>query len=124
MSIRVEHNIGGLARDLEAMPAKAAGALARTLRSKATEGNRIAADFARESAGSHGKLYPDAFEAEPITALSWEFGPLSDRPQGDMDFEHGSGRQSTPHLDLARAADLIAPELEAAVGRDVDGLFW
>lgn len=124
MSIRVEHHIDRLADDLQAIPLRAAQAVTRTLREKAVEGNRLAADFARESAGSHGKLYPDAFEAEPITALSWEFGPLSDRPQGDMDFEHGSGRQSTPHLDLARAADLIAPELEAAVGRDVDGLFW
>lgn len=123
MRVNVTHGIDDLANDLAAIPVKAARSLAGTVRKNAVEGNRTAARFAKESAGKHGKLYHRAFEAEAITPLSWEYGPLADRPQGGMSFEFGS-RNQRPHLDLARSLDIIGPQFQKDASDDIDGLFW
>lgn len=121
--IRVVGGVGDLADDLRAIPTKSATGLARAVRSNAEQGNRIARNFARESAGAHGKHYHKAFSAEARTSLSWEYGPDAAMPQGGMSFEFGS-RNQPPHLDLARSADIIGPKLADDVGDVVDRLFW
>jgi hypothetical protein len=112
-----------LAADMRRIPAKAKRDMASTVRKSAVRGNRIAADFARESAGDHGKLYHLAFSAEARDPLSWEYGPDSAMPQGGMSFEYGS-RNQPPHLDLNRSADIIGPLFAHDVGQIPDRLFW
>lgn len=84
------------------------------------------ADNARETAGEHGKHYPDSITAERVVAVSGisvDVGPDKSRRQGGMGlgFEFGSENQP-PHLDGLRAQDALAPRLErmidAAMGFD------
>lgn len=123
MSIRVTSTLGDLAADLRTIATEAKPTMARVVRKNAEQGNRLAKDFAKESAGSHGKLYHLAFSAESRTPLSWEYGPDEAMPQGGMSFEGGS-RNQKPHLDLARSADIVGPALAVEVGKAVADLFW
>lgn len=122
-TIRVIHDIDDLANDCLAVARGARKDMARTVRMNAQQGNKNAKDFARESAGAHGKHYHKAFTAEAITPLLWEYGPDAGMPQGGMSFEYGS-RNQPPHLDLAKSADLAGPMF----ARDVSNLpakwFW
>ena len=106
--------IKALAADLGRVPARTGVAVAAVVAESANEGNKRAQDFARVSAGTAGKHYPDAFTATPAGLLAWEYGPDASKPQGGMSFEHGS-RNQPPHLDLAKSADLIAPLFSRAV---------
>ncbi len=94
----------------------------RIVAENARKGNRIAKAFAKESAGTHGKHYARRFEAEPVTPLSWEYGPTG-RPQGEMSFESGS-RNQPPHLDLAKSADIVGPEFADDVHDAASAWFW
>lgn len=71
---------------------------------------------ARETAGEHGRLYPESIESN--VALSTDFvvevGPNPDKPQGGMSFEFGSSKQP-PHLDGQRAADEVVPRIERRI---------
>lgn len=121
--LRVSHSVDDLADDLRSIAVTAKPKLAKVVRANATAGNRLAKDFARESAGAHGKHYHKAFSVEAITPLEWEYGPDSAMPQGGMSFEMGS-RNQKPHLDLARSADIIGPKFGDDVADTADGLFW
>ena len=122
--IRVIHGIDDLADDLRAIPTKSATGLARAVRSNAEQGNRIARNFARESAGAHGKHYHKAFSTEMTGPTSGEYGPDSAMPQGGMSFERGS-RNQPPHHDIADAADRRgADDLQLRAQRVLDRLFW
>ncbi len=121
--IRVSHDIGDLSNDLLNIATTARPKLAAAVRDNAREGSRIASRFARESAGRHGKHYHRSISAESRTPLSWEYGPDSSMPQGGMSFEFGS-RNQKPHLDLARSADIVVPQLVSDVGDVLDDLFW
>ena len=123
MRVRVEHSVGDLANDLAGIPVKARTRFVRTVQRNAEQGNRLAANFARSSAGSHGKHYPKAFSAEMVTPLIGEYGPDAGMPQGGMSFEFGS-RNQRPHLDLAKSADIQGPQFGKDISDDVDGLFW
>jgi hypothetical protein len=123
MGVRITHHIDRLAADMADIPVQARVGMVRVVASSAREGNRIAAAFATESAGSHGKHYPKAFDAEMRGELTWEYGPDASKPQGGMSFEFGS-RNQKPHLDLAKSADIIGPKLADDVGDLVDKLFW
>ena len=97
----------------------------------ARAGNTLAKDFARESAGKHGRHYYKAFTWEPTktfhgfgaSVYAAEYGPQIDRPQGGMSFERGS-RNQPPHLDLARSADIIGPSFAQEVRGLLDDWFW
>jgi hypothetical protein len=73
---------------------------------------RVARDWrenAKDTAGSHGKLYPHTigFDGPTKTAAGRyvaTVGPDASLPQGGMSFEFGSINQD-PHLDGNRAAD-------------------
>lgn len=127
MGVRVVHSIGDLANDLAEIPVRSTTELARVVRSNAEEGNRIARAFASQQHTMNSRYdvhYPKAFSAEMLSPMSWEYGPDIAKPQGGMDFELGRGRQSAPHLNLARSADIIGPKLAEDVRDVVDGLFW
>ena len=122
MRITITHTIDDLADDCRAIAVGAKQDMADVVEDNAKAGNRIAKAFATESAGSHGKHYPDRFSPEQIGALEWEYGP-SGRPQGEMSFEFGS-RNSPPHMDLNRSADIIGPKFGADVAALAGRWFW
>lgn len=110
-------NIRDLSSDLGRVPNRATRSVAHAVERTAKRGNSLAAAFARESAGAHGRHYHRAITAErahPL-GLAWVYGPDVAKRQGGMSFERGS-RNQPPHLDLARSADIIGPELGQAVG--------
>jgi hypothetical protein len=72
---------------------------------------------ARQTAGRHGRHYPNAITTEQIPVAReawWEVGPETRRKQGGMSFEHGS-RNQPPHLDGANAAIGIEPKFIKAM---------
>ncbi len=123
MGVKVTHHIDRLADDMAGIPPRAREGMVRAVASNAREGNAVASEFARESARAHGVHYPDAFDAEMLGELKWEYGPDASKPQGGMSFEFGS-RNQKPHLDLAKSADIIGPQLAKDVGDVADRLFW
>lgn len=129
--VREVDNLDRLERDLLGIARKAPGDMRSTVRDGIKAGNILAQDYARVSAGRHGKLYPRAMSSEMRPAfagfgavvVSGEYGPDISKPQGGMSFERGS-RNQKPHLDLARSADRIAPSFQAEVGRLPEKWFW
>lgn len=126
-TVRVSSTIGDLATDLARIAKEAPVELRGVVREGIKVGNSVAKDFARVSAGAHGKHYPNAFSTEMHPAAgnvySGEYGPDAAKPQGDMSFEWGS-RNQPPHLDLNKSADLIGPTLAQETGDAVDRFFW
>ena len=105
-----------LAVDFGNVPNRATRSVAHAVGVVAKRGTTLAKDFARESAGDHGKWYHKAITSErrDTLGLTWVYGPDSSMPQGGMSFEFGS-RNQPPHLDLNRSADIIGPELAPKV---------
>ena len=129
-SIRLKGDLSDLIGDLREIPREAKVKMRETVRDGIKAGNMLARDFARESAGAHGKRYPNSMSTElaPNRGLfgnlyAGEYGPVSDRAQGGMSFEFGS-RNQKPHLDLARSADIIGPSFAQEVRHMLDDLFW
>lgn len=120
-SVRVTHNgVADLARDMEALPVKAASAFAGTVRTDLFEGNEIAKGFAKAGAGPHGKNYFKRLSAEMTGPYSGEYGPEG-TPKSNfvgVGFRHGT------NMDLPNSADIIGPKLAKDLRKDVDGLFW
>jgi hypothetical protein len=123
MRVQVTKTTDDLERDLRGIPVEARQRFTRTVRRNTEQGNRLAANFARVSAGKHGKHYHKAFSGEMVTPLIGEYGPDASMPQGGMSFEFGS-RNQPPHLDLAKSADIQGPQFAKDVNDDLDGLFW
>lgn len=130
MRIREHDNLEFLEADLRDIARKAPGAMRDVVRDGIRAGNILAQDYAKVSAGKHGKLYPRAFSTEMhrtfagfgSVVVSGEYGPDIAKPQGGMSFERGS-RNQKPHLDLARSADRIAPSFQQEVRQSVNRLF-
>lgn len=132
MRIRVIHGIDELADDLRTIARSARGDMRGVVREGIWVGNSVAKDYARESAGAHGKHYPKAFRTEMHKdwygshgggLISGEYGPVMGLPQGEMSFEGGS-RNQPPHNDLAKSLDVIAPAFQGEVRRLPDRWFW
>lgn len=123
MRISVTDTLGDLERDLRRVPVKVAREMAQSVKSNAKAGNRLAAKNATATAGRHGKHYPDAFTAEAITPLMWEYGPDSAKPQGGMSFEEGS-RNQPPHHDLLKSMDVYGWQLRLDARDAIRGAFW
>lgn len=115
----IDDLVSDLERNAVTFNARAAG----DVRDAALGGTRDAKRLATRSAGKHGKHYPNAITAEPLTALAWEYGPDSALPQGGMSFEFGS-RNQPPHLDLAQSADGLPSSLVRKLDRTLDRMFW
>lgn len=122
-TILVFHRIGALERDMRAIPPRAMRDMRSTVRDGLEAGNTVAKDFAKSSAGAHGKHYHKAFGWEMTGPLEGEYGPNAAMPQGGMSFEFGS-RNQKPHLDLAKSADLIGPSFAREVHHLPDKWFW
>lgn len=131
MRIVVINTLDDLADDTRAIAVGARKDMVGVVRDGIRVGNTVARDFARRSAGSHGKHYPRAFSYEMhgivefggVAGISGEYGPDIAKPQGGMSFEGGSVNQP-PHRDLAKSADLIGPSFAQEVRRLPDRWFW
>lgn len=129
--IRVVGGVGDLAHKCRKIAVGARRDMRRKVNEGARAGNMLARDFARQSAGKHGRHYYKAFTWEArgvvefggVAGISAEYGPQIDRPQGGMSFERGS-RNQPPHLDLARSADIIGPSFGQEVRQMAEGWFW
>lgn len=129
--VRVVNHLDDLAADIAAIPPAAAKRMPSIVRDGAHAGAQLARDFARESAGAHGKHYPNSITAESKKAFrgfgagvySAEYGPVVGRRQGGMSFEWGS-RNQPPHLDLNKSADIIGPAFPGEVRNMLRDLFW
>jgi hypothetical protein len=128
MRVRVTEHLGDLIATFEKAavdgPVKFRGVVKEGIR----VGNIVAKDFARESAGAHGKLYHRAFSAEMHRGgaphvYSGEYGPNPALPQGGMSFEWGS-RNQPPHQDLNKSADIIGPAMVRETRDAVQELLW
>lgn len=131
MRVRVTHDIGDLANDCVAVIRKLPREAQAVVNEGARAGNMLARDFARGSAGKHGKHYPNsmtteagrAFRGFGAAVFSAEYGPVLGRKQGGMSFEYGS-RNQPPHLDLNKSADIVGPALPGEARRMLERLFW
>lgn len=130
MRVTVTHDLDDLERDLKRIPVMVARDMREVVNDGAKAGNELAKQFARRSAGAHGKHYWRAFTWDRASgslfggaSFSAEYGPLPGRKQGGMSFEFGS-RNQPPHLDLARSADIIGPQFPIEVRAKMDGWFW
>ena len=142
MRVKLTEHLGDLIADCVRIQKQAQVDMRATVRDGIRAGNTLAKDFAKQSAGAHGKRYPASMTTEMRPTFRgfervWpghsppprrrrvrgEYGPDIARPQGGMSFEFGS-RNQKPHLDLARSADRIAPSFQAEVRRLPDKWFW
>lgn len=132
MDITVRGGVDDLIADMARIRAEAPLVLNGVVRDGVRAGTELAKNFAKRSAGKHGKRYPTAITPQmhrPRPSLfggmfyGGEYGPDSSRPQGGMSFEYGS-RNQKPHLDLNRSADIIGPQFPREVGDAIDRLFW
>lgn len=131
MIVRVRENLGDLIADLEKVGKEAPPKLRGVVKDGIKTGNSVAKDFARESAGAHGKHYHRAFTTEmrPTYTVfghrlySGEYGPDIAYPQGGMSFEWGS-RNQPPHGDLNKSADIIGPAFAGEVRGVIDEVLW
>lgn len=122
--IKVTSTMALLQKDMDRIVRQAPKDMDRVTELNAKRGNRIAADFARHTAGRHGKHYHKAFTIERVGEHVWEYGPDSAMPQGGMSFEYGS-RNQPPHLDLNKSADIAGPLFARDVARFLpDKWFW
>lgn len=129
--LNVSAHLDALEADCVKIAKQASKDMRATVRDGIRAGNTLAKDFAKRSAGAHGKRYPAAMTTElrptyrgfGAVVHSGEYGPDISRPQGGMSFERGS-RNQKPHLDLARSADIIGPSFAQEVRRLPDGWFW
>lgn len=124
MSIRVRHKIDRLAADMADIPVEAAVGMVKIVRENANYGRDLARADAKPKAGAHGKHYPKSITSEMVSPLVWEYGPDPAMKQGGMDFEYGSGRQTTPHLSLAISADKLPASTSADIRKLITRLFW
>lgn len=74
---------------------------------------------ATQTAGAHGKWYPDAIKATRTGALESSIEPDASMRQGAMSFEYGSRRQP-PHLDGQRAYDGRETAIRRLIRRAVE----
>jgi hypothetical protein len=130
--VRVTHGIGRLAADMASIPPRAVKDMRATVREGIKVGNSLAKDFARQSSGTHARLYPREFTTSMNRALTFggvnifsgEYGPEA-RGQGLLApiLENGS-RNNKPHFNLTRSADMTGPAFAGEVRRLPDKWFW
>lgn len=131
MIVRVRENLGDLIADMQRVSKEGPPKLRAVVKEGIKTGNSVAKDFARESAGEHGKHYHRAFTTEMRATYNLfghrvylgEYGPDIAFQQGGMSFEWGS-RNQPPHGDLNKSADIIGPAFAGEVRGVVDEVFW
>lgn len=125
MGVRIIHDLDDLADDLETVARTFKRRIAPHVRDVAQDAQRWARRDAKRTAGEHGVHYPKSITAERRGILEWEYGPDPSMDQGGMDFENGSGKQTTPHKNLAKSTDVHgAGDLARRARRELDRMFW
>jgi hypothetical protein len=117
------HDESDFAAQLERAAVALRPKAAAVVRDTAREGNAIAKANAERTSGTHGKHFPKAFTASRLSLLAWQYGPLRERLQGNMNFEEGPGPQTTPHRAVGKSFDVIKPRFHQAADKLVDELF-
>lgn len=117
MSIRVEHSLDDLARDLRTIATTTKARMVGIVRDNVAFGERTAQRFAKESSGSHGLNYFKRITGEMTGELEGEYGPHT----GNM---IGGGWRHGENTDLARSTDVVGPKFAKDVHDEVDDLFW
>jgi hypothetical protein len=121
MRVHVTHDIGDLADDLAAIPAKVYRQAPRIVKRNVEQGNRLAQNFARAASGPHGRLYYRRITAEMTGALEGEYGPTGNVAGNAV----GAGWRNGPgNTDLPRSADVQGPKFADDIADMVDRLFW
>lgn len=121
--MRVTHTLHDLADDYASITRRSASEPTKIVSKTIRRGAGLTRSFARKSAGEHGKLYPLAIGSEMLTPTSGEWGSDVSMDQGNMEFEHGS-RNQPPHLDHAKARDIVIPKFYDDVDDMINGWFW
>lgn len=128
MKVRVTTTTDTLERDMRQIATTARRDMVKVVAEGIRTGSVVSRDYARESAGAHGKHYPKSITYEMLLygalgMIAGEWGPDASKPQGGMSFEGGS-RNQPAHNDLAKAADLIGPAFVGEVRRLPEKWFW
>ena len=123
-------SLADLERDMRAIPPRAIRDLTGIVRDGVRAGAILTRANAERSSGAHGKHHPKSITPEMHrgrglfgNSISGEWGAEANKPQGDMEFERGS-RNQPPHLNHAKAADVIAPIFAHEVHRATADWFW
>lgn len=125
MSIRVTVvHLNPSAPDLLRVVARIPVDMARTVKANVEQGGRKAANNSRRTSGTHGKHHPASITAEMTGVMQGEWGPDRAKPQGDMDFEYGSGNQTAPHLPVTKSGDVQVPKWHRDTSKAIDRWFW
>lgn len=111
MSVTFETNGAALLADIQQSPRKVVRRLAVAVPEAGEDVRDEWRSNAVETAGAHGKLYPETIEVRMNSPLEAVIAPDPSMDQGDMSFEFGS-RNQPPHLDGQRALDTLAHRIE------------
>lgn len=123
-TVRVVHDIDDLANDLAGIAKRVKPDMRGVVKDGLRVGVMLARANAERTSGRYSKHYRKAITLEMTGDLEGEYGPDVSMKQGNMRFEFGEGRQSAPHLNLARSADVVGPAFERSVRDQIDGWFW
>lgn len=117
------HEVAALAVDIGKVGVQSTKAIVEVLQESGDTLAKAWANNARQTAGVHGKHYPDSIDwaMQVSTDIVVEVGPNPAKRQGGMSFENGSDNQPA-HLDGQRAADYEIPEIDRRVNRRVDAI--
>lgn len=134
MGVRVVHDIGDLARDLDAIKKRVPPEMRAVVGESARAGNTIAKGYARTNNGpnSHARKYPGTFSAEmtkgyagaTASIYTAEYGPRH-TGQGQLAgiLEDGKGHNA-PQNNLRNSADIAGRLLQFKVNKRVGAWFW
>lgn len=114
-TIRVDHNIGALAKHYAAVPAKFRRFARVAVRVSLEEGTDDAKRHADAAAGPHGSNYSKRISWEMTGALEGEYGPHAPK----TDYVGVSGAEGAMR-DLEKSALRLGPRFQKRVGFAVD----
>lgn len=117
--MKFHHNLERLERDFIRSSKGYERDIGRAVERTAKYGWRKAFRLAKKWSGSHGSRYPYAIDVERHSQSEWEYFTNPAKPQGNMDFEQGSGRQARPHPAFTQSSDGLAVRLEKQAGTAV-----
>ncbi len=119
-TIRVTRNtVGGLARDLAAIPAKTQIGAAKAVQKNGKRGLNLAQRFAQELSGPHGTNYHKRITGESLGAFEYEYGPhAGGTPVG------GGWRHGAPNTELERSMDVVGPALAKDIRDVLEQVWW
>lgn len=119
MSISITTNSSSIVADLGKISGRAFRNVHAAVRLGGQQVERDWKANATQTAGEHGKWYPDAIKGRDAGALEYTIEPDEAMRQGAMSFELGS-RNQPPHLDALRAFDGRQAAIRRLIRRAVE----